>query len=355
VSLVKSRLTTGGHLEESPRSDSAVILFRAAVSATTISTPAQSECTTPNAVKGEGKFTGQISTVPDGSSMEVMSGDQTVLVHYSNSVTVCQGGMPASLDALTRGANVSVSGPMRRNGKNLEINATRIFVAAPVRTDRSKEAALPNARQAQPARPITEPAQPIDRQISATQGSTPEEQAILQLQQQVANLENRMAAVETFVSHTKDACNNVNYNLRTEPVGFRCITSAGAFYERVSKDQFGEAWEGPTGMIWSSLIGTLPLDDAKKKCSSIHGTLPTLADFQREAQSGFVEVLPPSSDTWLLTSTQTGATVYMFFPPSGQAITNLVNNNNPETNNYSPLPYTFLCVSQAPEPRLNLK
>jgi hypothetical protein len=53
---------------------------------------AQSDCSALNAAKGEGKFTGQVSSKPDGSSMQVTYRDQTVLVHYNNFVTVCEGG-----------------------------------------------------------------------------------------------------------------------------------------------------------------------------------------------------------------------------------------------------------------------
>ncbi|HEV7219167.1 MAG TPA: hypothetical protein VGN39_09860, partial [Terriglobales bacterium] len=138
---------------------------------TAVATPAPSDCAALNAAKGEGKFTGQISTAPDGSSMTVTYGDQSVLVHYSNSVTVCQGGQLASLDALKQGASVSVFGPLRRNGKNVEIDAARIFVAGrPQTTQPSPEPARPtpppspqqgqppNAGQTQP--PSPRPVQP---------------------------------------------------------------------------------------------------------------------------------------------------------------------------------------------------
>ncbi|HEX2663281.1 MAG TPA: hypothetical protein VHM93_10665 [Candidatus Acidoferrum sp.] len=123
---------------------------------TAVRTPAQSACAALNAAKGEGKFTGQISTPPDGSSMQVTYGDQSVLVHYNNSVTVCQGGQPASLNAVTRGASVSVFGPVRRNGQSMEIDAARIFVAGPLQTARPAPSAatttptLPRAQETQP-------------------------------------------------------------------------------------------------------------------------------------------------------------------------------------------------------------
>jgi hypothetical protein len=127
---------------------------------TAVAMPPQSDCAALNAAKGEGKFTGQISTPPDGSSMTVTYGDQSVLVHYNNSVSVCQGGQPASLNALAQGASVSVFGPLRRNGKNIEIDAARIFVAGRPQTARpSPEPVLPNAQQPQTARPTPEQAQ----------------------------------------------------------------------------------------------------------------------------------------------------------------------------------------------------
>jgi hypothetical protein len=148
------------------------MLFTALFAATAVatpaqSTPAQSDCAALNAVKGEGKFTGQISSPPNGSSMEVTYGGQTVLVHYNNSVTVCQGGQPASLNALARGASVVVFGPLRRNGKNMEMDAARIFVAGPPQTARpspERAPALPNAQQPQPAQAQAaqpRPAQPL--------------------------------------------------------------------------------------------------------------------------------------------------------------------------------------------------
>ncbi len=142
---------------------------------TAVATYAQSDCGALNAPEGEGKFTGQISTAPDGSSMTVTYADQSVLVHYSNSVTVCQGGQPASLDALTQGASVSVFGPLRRGGTNMEMDAARIFVAGrpsmarpspepprpnaqPAQSPNAQPAQLPNAQQMQP--PNYQAAQP---------------------------------------------------------------------------------------------------------------------------------------------------------------------------------------------------
>lgn len=146
----------------------ASLFFALVFAVTAVATSAQSDCAALNAAKGEGKFTGQISSSPNGTSMEVAYGGQSVLVHYNSSVTVCQGGQPASLEALTSGASVSVFGRMTRNGKNIEIDAARIFVAGPPRTtrpspERAPAPALPNAQQS-PAE-----AQPAQAQPQAAQ------------------------------------------------------------------------------------------------------------------------------------------------------------------------------------------
>lgn len=90
---------------------------------------AQAGCAAPNPGKDEEKFTGQISGGPTGSLIEVTYGDQTVLVRYSNSALVCEGGQPASVNALALGENVVVYGPMKHKGKTLEMIAARILIA----------------------------------------------------------------------------------------------------------------------------------------------------------------------------------------------------------------------------------
>lgn len=93
----------------------------------------QAQCAAGNPARGEGKFNGQISGGPNGgpnsSSIEVTSGNESVLVHYSNGVQVCEGGQPAPLNRLSRGASVLVYGPMQRIGRIEEMNATRILIA----------------------------------------------------------------------------------------------------------------------------------------------------------------------------------------------------------------------------------
>ncbi len=95
---------------------------------TAVPAAAQAQCAAFGPAKGEGKFTGQISSVPNGSAMEVTSGNQSLQVHYNNSVEVCEAGRPASANALARGANVVIYGPMARNGNSLEMTATKILI-----------------------------------------------------------------------------------------------------------------------------------------------------------------------------------------------------------------------------------
>jgi hypothetical protein len=87
---------------------------------------AQTACSNMRRAPGEGRFAGQISSVPDGSRMQLSYGTQTVTVRYSSSVPVCEGGQPAPASALVRGASVTVFGALR----GMEIDAARIFVAA---------------------------------------------------------------------------------------------------------------------------------------------------------------------------------------------------------------------------------
>jgi len=94
-----------------------------------LSAAAQSDCTALNVSKGEEKFAGQISGRPTGSLIEVTYGDQTVLVRYSDSVPVCEGGQPSAVNALALGENVVVYGPMKHKGKTLEMVASRILIA----------------------------------------------------------------------------------------------------------------------------------------------------------------------------------------------------------------------------------
>ena len=71
---VQSRSTYEILMKRIPSATLASLLFTLLFAATSVRTPAQSDCAALNAAKGEGKFTGQISSTPDGSSMEVIYG-----------------------------------------------------------------------------------------------------------------------------------------------------------------------------------------------------------------------------------------------------------------------------------------
>jgi hypothetical protein len=151
--------------------------------------PAQSDCSALNAAKGEGKFTGQISSQPDGSSMQVTYGADTVLVRYSKSTTVCAGGQPVSATVLTRGVTVAVYGPSRRNGNATEIDATRIFAAVPPQA--RPNAAMPqqNPATAQPTPPNPQPSTPAPQLARGNpQAAEPNAQSPLPNAQQVKPL-----------------------------------------------------------------------------------------------------------------------------------------------------------------------
>ncbi|HKS82550.1 MAG TPA: type VI secretion system tube protein Hcp [Candidatus Acidoferrales bacterium] len=117
------------------RKSSAIVLFLVALAMILVAKPAraQSECADDNAPKGQGKFTGQITGGPTGSLIEVTSGNDSILVMYNNSVLVCQGGRPASANALALHATVVAYGPVKKKGKTLQMTATRILVAEPSR------------------------------------------------------------------------------------------------------------------------------------------------------------------------------------------------------------------------------
>lgn len=117
------------------RKSSAIVLSLLALAMILVAMPAQaqSECANDNTPKGQGKFTGQITGGPTGSLIEVTSGNDSILVTYNNSVLVCQGGRPASANALALHATVVAYGPVKKKGKTLQMTATRILVAEAAR------------------------------------------------------------------------------------------------------------------------------------------------------------------------------------------------------------------------------
>lgn len=111
----------------------ASVLMTPAVEAGARALPAkqQNECAVINTIKGEGKFTGQISGV-NNSLIEVTSGSETAVVRYDpGGVQVCEGGVAAPTNRLVQGASVTVYGPMKRKGKGFEMTASKIVIAGP--------------------------------------------------------------------------------------------------------------------------------------------------------------------------------------------------------------------------------
>jgi len=111
----------------------ALLTYFPAMAAHAAATPSPAEpqtgCAAVQLNGKDAKFTGQISSGPNGSLMEVSSGNETVLVHYMPSVAVCQGGQPASMSSLAVGSSVVVYGLEKRKGKVPEIDAVQIVVA----------------------------------------------------------------------------------------------------------------------------------------------------------------------------------------------------------------------------------
>lgn len=124
----------------------------------------------------------------------------------------------------------------------------------------------------------------------------------------IADLEKRVAELEEIIRQTPTppvqikACNDGSVDLRSAAVGFKCRTSKGSIFERVAKNNFGEAWKGPDGLIWSDFVGKYSQYDAVTTCKNLGGTLPSRADFERGEANGFREVLPNMKDRWFCSS-----------------------------------------------------
>jgi hypothetical protein len=91
-------------------------------------------------------------------------------------------------------------------------------------------------------------------------------------------------------------------DLRTAQIHVKCMTSKGTVFERVSRDNFGEAWKGPDGLIWSDRIGSNSQNYAMEMCKYLGGALPSRADLERGEAFGFREVLPRMKDQWYWSS-----------------------------------------------------
>jgi len=82
------------------------------------------------------------------------------------------------------------------------------------------------------------------------------------------------------------ACSSIDP--RKAPIHFKCSTSKGVNFERVSRDNFGEAWEDNTdGTIWSAEVGSATQIKAIEMCKALGGLLPSRQDYESGDAHGF--------------------------------------------------------------------
>ena len=141
-----------------------------------------------------------------------------------------------------------------------------------------------------------------------------------------SDLEKRVAELEAIVRAAPvppveiKACNDPTTDLQAVAAGFKCRTSKGAIYERVTRNHFGEPWKGPDGLIWSDHVGYRSQQNAVDLCKILGGTLPTRADFERGEANGFREVVPNMKDRWFWSSSvypNISYSTYVFYSNHG--------------------------------------
>lgn len=112
----------------------------------------------------------------------------------------------------------------------------------------------------------------------------------------------------------------LSINVNTAPIGTKCETSAGAIFERVERANFGVAWKGPDGLVWSDIVGNEHQLDAINLCRTvIGGRLPTRGDFEKGEMNGFREALPEMGHYSQWTSTSlSGGLGWQFYSGMGE-------------------------------------
>jgi len=88
--------------------------------------PAQSNCGTP--LPSARIFSGQIQGTPSAGTFLVRNGGTSVWITYNNSVLVCQGQQPVSVNVLAAGTTVTVSGQLARVPRGLQMAAQKIQI-----------------------------------------------------------------------------------------------------------------------------------------------------------------------------------------------------------------------------------
>mgnify|MGYP001576621422 CR=1 FL=1 len=135
-------------------------------------------------------------------------------------------------------------------------------------------------------------------------------------------LKKSLVTLATYMSATPGkikACAASSINLlQKAPLGFKCQTSQGAIFERVSVYSF-PGWKGPDGLVWSDGFCEECQQrqaEAKKTCKSLLAKLPTVADYRRGEANGFREILPNMHKRYWTSSSQSllSRNAYYFNP-----------------------------------------
>jgi len=87
---------------------------------------AQSNCGAP--LPGTKVFSGQIQGTPSAGTFLVRNGSTSVWITYNNSVLVCQGQQPVSVNVLAARTTVTVSGQLARGPRGLQMAAQKIQI-----------------------------------------------------------------------------------------------------------------------------------------------------------------------------------------------------------------------------------
>lgn len=163
------------------------------------------------------------------------------------------------------------------------------------------------------------------------------------VEERLVNLEERVSVLEELTLKSI-ACNHPAADLRNAPIGFKCITSKGAVFERVARENFGEAWKDPDGLIWSRVMDGIRMYDqntfaqATETCDGFKSILPSRKDFENGIANGFNEVLSFSkrhNHHWSRGVQKSTGYAYTYLQ-SGNYIS-----DNPRRNNNA----SFFCVS----------
>lgn len=118
------------------------------------------------------------------------------------------------------------------------------------------------------------------------------------------------------------------------PVGTKCETSKSAIFERVSDDNFGNAWKGPDGLIWGmSHASSFSQQKAIEICKSLGGRLASKSEFERNEANGIREALDylNNSNAFWTSTIMSPYTLYAFVYDGYVGGTTYVKRSYPES------------------------